>query len=51
MHLAVSWQPENWLDTEGLADMNETMVKHAKIAMSPDEWFEALKQKGELELW
>lgn len=45
------WQPENWPDTDGLADMNEAMVKHAKIAMSPDEWFEALKENGELELW
>ncbi|MBO6895021.1 MAG: pyridoxamine 5'-phosphate oxidase family protein [Roseibium sp.] len=45
------WQPENWPDTSGLADMNEAMVKHAQIAMSPEEWFESLKNKGELDLW
>lgn len=45
------WQPEKWPDTTGLAGMNEAMVKHARIAMNPDEWFESLKQKGELELW
>lgn len=45
------WQPDKWPDTAGLADMNEAMVKHAKIAMRPEEWFESLKEKGELELW
>ncbi|QDG75232.1 MSMEG_1061 family FMN-dependent PPOX-type flavoprotein [Labrenzia sp. PHM005] len=45
------WQPEAWPDVTGLADMNEAMVKHAQIGLSPEEWFETLKQKGELDLW
>ncbi|MET1416390.1 MSMEG_1061 family FMN-dependent PPOX-type flavoprotein [Roseibium sp. HPY-6] len=45
------WQPDKWPGVDGMADMNEAMVKHARIAMSPDEWFENLKEKGELDLW
>ncbi|WP_306145925.1 MSMEG_1061 family FMN-dependent PPOX-type flavoprotein [Roseibium sp. MMSF_3412] len=45
------WQSDKWPDTEGMADMNEAMVKHARIAMSPEDWFESLKEKGELDLW
>ncbi|OJJ09993.1 pyridoxamine 5-phosphate oxidase [Alphaproteobacteria bacterium AO1-B] len=45
------WQPDAWPNTEGMADMNEAMVKHAKIGLSPEEWFETLKEKGELDLW
>ncbi|WP_171207219.1 MULTISPECIES: MSMEG_1061 family FMN-dependent PPOX-type flavoprotein [unclassified Ruegeria] len=45
------WQPENWPDTSSLADMNAMMVKHARIQSTPDEWFEKLKEAGELDLY
>ncbi len=45
------WQPDNWPDASNLADMNETMIKHAKIPLTAEEWFEELKQKGELDLY
>ncbi len=45
------WQPENWPDSSNLPNMNAMMVKHAKIDKTPDEWFEDLKQAGELDLY
>jgi predicted pyridoxine 5'-phosphate oxidase superfamily flavin-nucleotide-binding protein len=45
------WQPENWPDSSDLPNMNAMMVKHAKIDKTPDEWFEDLKQAGELDLY
>ncbi len=45
------WQPENWPDSSDLPNMNAMMVKHAKIGRTPDEWFEDLKQAGELDLY
>lgn len=45
------WKPENWKDAGDLADMNKAMVKHARIPVSPDEWFQELMRKGELDLY
>ncbi len=45
------WQPEEWQDTSELADMNAAMVKHAKIPMTPDKWFQELLAKGEIDLY
>ncbi len=45
------WQPEKWEDTSDLADMNAAMVKHAHIQMKPDEWFQHLLKKGEIDLY
>ncbi|WP_372572963.1 MSMEG_1061 family FMN-dependent PPOX-type flavoprotein [Ruegeria jejuensis] len=45
------WQPEDWPDTSGLADMNQAMVKHAHVAMSPEDWFQTLLEHGELDLY
>ncbi|WP_170325303.1 MSMEG_1061 family FMN-dependent PPOX-type flavoprotein [Ruegeria arenilitoris] len=45
------WQPEKWPDSSNLPNMNAMMVKHAKIDKTPDEWFETLKETGELDLY
>jgi len=45
------WQPDAWPDTSGLPNMNAMMVKQAKIKATPDEWFETLKNAGELDLY
>jgi hypothetical protein len=45
------WSPEDWPDSSNLPNMNAMMVKHAKINKTPDEWFEALKHSGELDLY
>ncbi|MEM8958289.1 MAG: MSMEG_1061 family FMN-dependent PPOX-type flavoprotein [Pseudomonadota bacterium] len=45
------WQPEKWDDVSGLVDMNSAMVKHAHIHMKPDEWFQHLLKKGEIDLY
>ncbi len=45
------WQPEDWPDSSHLANMNAMMVKHAKIDKTPEEWFESLKDAGELDLY
>lgn len=45
------WQPDKWQDASDLADMNSAMVKHAKISVTPDEWFRQLMEKGELDLY
>lgn len=45
------WQPEQWPDSSSLPNMNAMMVKHAKIDKTPDEWFESLKEAGELDLY
>lgn len=45
------WQPENWPESSDLADMNQAMIKHAHIAMSPEEWFEHMLQAGEIDLY
>ena len=45
------WQPDEWQESSDLADMNTAMVKHAKIPVSPDEWFQELLTKGELDLY
>lgn len=45
------WQPKKWQDASDLADMNAAMVKHSNIAVSPDEWFQQLLAKGELDLY
>ncbi|NOD34245.1 MULTISPECIES: MSMEG_1061 family FMN-dependent PPOX-type flavoprotein [unclassified Ruegeria] len=45
------WQPEDWPDASNLPNMNAMMVKHARIKATPDEWFETLKEKGELDLY
>lgn len=45
------WQPEKWPDSSSLPNMNAMMVKHAKIDKTPEEWFETLKDTGELDLY
>lgn len=45
------WQPEAWPDSSRLPNMNAMMVKHARINQTPDEWFESLKDTGELDLY
>lgn len=45
------WQPDAWPDSSNLPNMNAMMVKHAKIDKTPDEWFESLKESGELDLY
>lgn len=45
------WQPDKWPDAQNLADMNQAMVKHAQIDMSPDDWFQQLQKKGEIDLY
>ncbi|NOD62959.1 MULTISPECIES: MSMEG_1061 family FMN-dependent PPOX-type flavoprotein [unclassified Ruegeria] len=45
------WQPDAWPDSSNLPNMNAMMVKHARIKATPDEWFETLKEKGELDLY
>lgn len=45
------WHPEAWPDTSHLANMNAMMVEHAKIKLTPDQWFERLKSAGELDLY
>ncbi len=45
------WQPDEWPDSSHLPNMNAMMVKHAKIDKTPDEWFETLKETGELDLY
>ncbi|MFY2824762.1 MSMEG_1061 family FMN-dependent PPOX-type flavoprotein [Ruegeria sp. MALMAid1280] len=45
------WQPEKWPDSSNLPNMNAMMVKHAKIDKTPEEWFETLKDTGELDLY
>ncbi len=45
------WQPDKWPDSSNLPNMNAMMVKHAKIDKTPDEWFECLKDSGELDLY
>jgi len=45
------WQPDNWPDSSQLPNMNAMMVKHAKINKTPDQWFESLKEAGELDLY
>ncbi len=45
------WQPEKWQDASDLADMNTAMVRHSHIPVSPDEWFQQLMAKGELDLY
>ncbi|WP_050602103.1 MSMEG_1061 family FMN-dependent PPOX-type flavoprotein [Ruegeria sp. 6PALISEP08] len=45
------WQPEDWPDSANLPNMNAMMVKHARIKATPEEWFETLKEKGELDLY
>lgn len=45
------WKPENWPEARGLADMNQAMVKHAHIAMSPEDWFKYMLEQGEIDLY
>ena len=45
------WQPEKWADASDLADMNTAMVQHAHIPVSPDAWFQAMMDQGELDLY
>ncbi|WP_170782639.1 MSMEG_1061 family FMN-dependent PPOX-type flavoprotein [Ruegeria lacuscaerulensis] len=45
------WNPQDWPDSSNLPNMNAMMVKHARINKTPDEWFETLKQSGELDLY
>ncbi|MCR9088679.1 MAG: pyridoxamine 5'-phosphate oxidase family protein [Rhodobacteraceae bacterium] len=45
------WQPEKWEDSSDLVDMNSAMVKHAHIQMKPEEWFDHLLKKGEIDLY
>ncbi|AXT25697.1 pyridoxamine 5'-phosphate oxidase family protein [Ruegeria sp. AD91A] len=45
------WQPEDWPDSTNLPNMNAMMVKHAHIKATPEEWFETLREKGELDLY
>ncbi|EEE38369.1 phosphohydrolase (MutT/nudix family protein) [Rhodobacteraceae bacterium KLH11] len=45
------WQPSEWPDASHLANMNAMMVKHAKINKTPEDWFETLKEAGELDLY
>ncbi|WP_170605189.1 MSMEG_1061 family FMN-dependent PPOX-type flavoprotein [Ruegeria arenilitoris] len=45
------WEPGEWPDSSHLPNMNAMMVKHAKIKATPDEWFEHLKETGELDLY
>ncbi len=45
------WQPEEWPDSSHLPNMNAMMVKHARIDATPEQWFESLKEAGELDLY
>ncbi|WP_209832741.1 MSMEG_1061 family FMN-dependent PPOX-type flavoprotein [Ruegeria sp. HKCCE3926] len=45
------WQPKDWPDSTHLPNMNAMMVKHARINATPEEWFETLRKKGELDLY
>lgn len=45
------WKYEEWKQTSDLADMNTAMVKHAKIAATPEKWFQELLENGELDLY
>lgn len=45
------WEPEHWPDHSGTATINEAVVRHAKLDVTPEEFDRRARESGSRELY